>query len=253
MTCENCGSALPAGALFCGECGRAVAPPVLAPAKVRRLIEPPPVLPPTSEAPTVIGPEKIFCEQCGAAMSVGDIFCGECGHVSRVITSLHPIVRDTARIDPVALPHVPRPPRPLADDALDDEALDYKALDHIDDVEATRISAGRGRGERFVLQFSTGESVTVFGTGLAGRNPLPEPGEYFDHLVRVLDSTRSVSKTHLEFGQEAGEFWIRDRYSGNGSVVRAPEGPPYRCDPGKRYRISRGTRVDIGEQFFVVS
>ena len=26
-----------------------------------------------------------------------------------------------------------------------------------------------------------------------------------------------------------------------------------RCEPGKRYRIVRGTRVDIGEQFFVVS
>jgi predicted component of type VI protein secretion system len=69
----------------------------------------------------------------------------------------------------------------------------------------------------------------------------------------VVDATRSVSKTHLEFGQEAGAFWLRDRFSGNGSVLRAPESPPFRCEAGKRYRVSRGSRIDIGEQFFVVS
>jgi len=69
----------------------------------------------------------------------------------------------------------------------------------------------------------------------------------------VLDPSRSVSKTHLEFGQEAGAFWIKDRFSGNGSIIREPEGDPVRCQPDRRYRIVRGTRVDIGEQFFVVS
>ena len=59
-------------------------------------------------------------------------------------------------------------------------------------------------GERFVLQFSTGESVTVSGTGLIGRNPALEPGEFVDELVTVFDEGKSVSKTHLEFGQEDG-------------------------------------------------
>ncbi len=106
---------------------------------------------------------------------------------------------------------------------------------------------------KFVLQFSTGESVTVFGTGLLGRNPLPQPGEFFDHLVPLLDPGKSVSKTHLEFGQESGVFWILDRFSGNGTVVREPDAAPRRCEPGRRYVVARGARVDIGEQFFVVS
>ncbi|AWB88849.1 hypothetical protein C2138_04165 [Salinibacterium hongtaonis] len=122
-----------------------------------------------------------------------------------------------------------------------------------DDTEVTRIVARKPAAERFVLQFSTGESVSVSGTGLIGRNPKPEPGEFFDHVVRVLDSGRSVSKTHLEFGQERGTFWILDRFSGNGSVVRNPDSEPVRCDPGKRVMVSRGSRVEIGEQFFVVS
>ncbi len=122
-----------------------------------------------------------------------------------------------------------------------------------DELEKTIIVPRRAAGERFTLQFSTGESVTVFGSGLLGRNPTPQPGEFFDQLVGISDPGKSVSKTHLEFGQESGSFWVSDRYSGNGSVVREPEAEERRLVAGRRYRIVRGTRVDIGEQFFVVS
>ena len=122
-----------------------------------------------------------------------------------------------------------------------------------EDLESTRIVRGKRPGDRFVLQFSTGESVTVFGSGLIGRNPHAEPGERFDHIVRLSDATKSVSKTHVEFGQEAGAFWIKDRYSGNGTVIREPDTSPVRCLPDRRHRLARGSRVDIGEQFFVVS
>jgi hypothetical protein len=121
-----------------------------------------------------------------------------------------------------------------------------------EDLDATRI-VSRLAGNRFVLQFSTGESVTVHGSGLIGRNPQPEPGEYFDHLVRIFDSGKSVSKTHLEFGQEGGAFWIKDRFSGNGTVIKEPEISARRAEADRRYKVVRGTRIDIGEQFFVVS
>jgi hypothetical protein len=121
------------------------------------------------------------------------------------------------------------------------------------DLEATRAVASTVAEERFVLQFSTGESVTVSGAGLVGRNPASQPGEFVDQLVTIFDAGKSVSKTHLEFGQDSGRFWVSDRYSTNGSTIRQPDAEPKRCDPGRRYFIARGTRVDIGEQFFVVS
>ncbi|MGV8884094.1 MAG: FHA domain-containing protein [Microbacteriaceae bacterium] len=107
--------------------------------------------------------------------------------------------------------------------------------------------------ERFILQFSTGESVAVSGTGIIGRNPHPEPGEYFDTLVPIVDPGKSVSKTHLEFGQTDGVFWVSDRFSGNGSAIRLPDVARVQCVGGKRYPVARGGRVDIGDQFFVVS
>ena len=121
---------------------------------------------------------------------------------------------------------------------------------------ASDVSAASAAPEfaaTFVLQFSTGESLTTAGTGLIGRNPQAEPGESFDHLVRLRDPSRSVSKTHVEFGQDAGEFWVQDRFSGNGTLIRDPQGNTVRCKPERRYRVLRGSRIEIGEQFFLTA
>lgn len=104
----------------------------------------------------------------------------------------------------------------------------------------------------FVLSFSTGERVVVVGAGLLGRRPFVQPGERFDQLVSIADHERSVSKTHLEFGLESGDLWVCDRYSANGTVIIPPAGVPHRCEPGRRYRVSRGGRVELGDHWFDV-
>ncbi len=106
---------------------------------------------------------------------------------------------------------------------------------------------------RFVLTFTTGEVVSVQGTGLVGRRPLAEPGESFDHLVQIVDRGLSVSKTHLEFGEHEGDLWVADRFSANGTVVRRPGEHGVRCEPGRRILVPRGSRVEIGEQAFTVA
>lgn len=201
------------------------------------------------------------CDECGADLDPGDIFCAECGAVVRHATGSFGR-RGVADGAPRPSSPAPRPPstgtpgaapptagHPLGGLPWADEPPEPELPP---DLERTRIVAPRS-DERFTLQFSTGESVTVTGSGLIGRNPVPEPGELIDRLVRVLDPTRSVSKTHLAFGQESGALWISDRYSGNGTVVRDPGVDARRCEPGRRYRVARGARVDIGEQFFVVA
>jgi hypothetical protein len=105
----------------------------------------------------------------------------------------------------------------------------------------------------FTLSFSTGDVVEVSGSGLVGRRPITQPGEHVDQLVVLSDPTRSVSKTHLEFGLEGDELWICDRYSGNGTVAHPLGGVARQCEAGRRYRVTRGTRVEIGDQWFDVS
>ncbi len=187
------------------------------------------------------------CAQCDAALDPADIFCGECGFV-RGAAARRPIARDTAAYDP--FPWGLPPGQPLPDEAA---AAGRFAEDPFEDEGDTRLLGPGAHGERFVLQFSTGESFSVAGTGLLGRNPQAEPGEYFDSIVAISDPGRSVSKTHLEFGQDGGTFWVSDRFSGNGTVMREPDQQPRRCEAGKRYRVVRGTRIEIGEQFFIVS
>lgn len=109
------------------------------------------------------------------------------------------------------------------------------------------------RASLFVLQFSTGETVSAQGTGLVGRRPLPQPTERFDTLVQINDLGMSVSKSHLEFGQHDGEFWVSDRFSGNGTIIRRPDSTSVRCEPGRRYLVPRGSRVEIADQFFMVN
>jgi hypothetical protein len=238
--------------MFCGECGRSVAASAPAPAAA-------PLLPSPVGAPefshvgseevstvTVITPRTFsHCPQCGSPMAADDIFCGECGFVARSV--LAPVA--TSENDTVAITADPELSLGSTESAPEPEP---KPEPKPEPPELAKPDPVPFLGERFVLQFSTGESVTVRGTGLIGRNPAMEPGEYVDDLVAIVDEGKSVSKTHLEFGQEDGTFWVSDRFSTNGTVIRISGSEPRRCEPQHRYLIERGGRVEIGDEFFVV-
>lgn len=217
------------------------------------------------------------CRICGAPLPAGAMFCGECGSSSTATPATRkradPRPSDTTVIQrllqqptvtsvpinadglmPEGQPQASSPASPAspAEPAEPAEAAAAPAPWPLPVVAEPPAQSQPG-GSLFTLQFSTGERASVSGSGLLGRRPLPQPSEVFDHLIQISDTGMSVSKSHLEFGQQDGELWVSDRFSGNGTIIRRPGEAAVRCEPGRRYRVPRGTRVEIADQFFVLS
>ena len=230
MTCLICGADLPEGAMFCGDCGSSTS----ATPESRRRVDPRP-----GDTTAIERPAR---RNTSGVVSIPV-------HGFRAATGLAGESAADAGADSGA-------------DAGAVSGSDAGAVSGSDAASVSSADARRAPEEpatlastspRFVLAFSTGETRTVFGTGLIGRKPLPQPGEAFDHLVQIADRTLSVSKTHLEFGQHDGVLWVADRFSGNGTIVRRPDDGALRCEPGRRYLVPRGSRVELAEQSFTVS
>ncbi|AMM21142.1 hypothetical protein AX769_14610 [Frondihabitans sp. PAMC 28766] len=214
---------------------------------------PVPPMPSSDDASPAVADESIRDPEAGVAarpLGVDDVpVVPEAERAADpALAPLHatPLDAPPQTAEPVVAPLPPAPETPRS-------AAPWAVGSLTDDVEKTRIVARKPLGDAYVLQFSTGESFTVQGSGLVGRAPTPQPGESIDLLVRIVDPGKSVSKTHLEFGQDDGSLWVADRWSGNGTVVRLPSEAAKRAEPGKRVRVPRGARVEIGEQFFIVS
>jgi hypothetical protein len=216
------------------------------------------------------------CVYCETPLPDAAMFCGECGNAVYPRDEVEPAVEGAAEpaTEPGAMAEPgwePQPewepesepegqpaaesgsrPEPTAESESRPAELSVPPVVVAVPEESTRFVDRRHDPVPFVLHFSTGETVTVAGSGLIGRRPTAQPGEYFDEYVAIDDPGRSVSKTHLEFGQDGGVLWISDRFSANGTVVREPQRSPRLCPSGRRTRVARGSRVDIGEQFFLV-
>ena len=190
---------------------------------------------------------------------MGAIFCGECGSSTRPRRQVTGAARTDTRELPLesmpgfelsAATHRESVPRFSDEPTVSNSVATNDVAPEFSEAQDVLSTDAVGS---FLLRFSNGTSVTVTSGGLLGRNPAGNSADADAHLIIVTDPDRTVSKTHLEFGIEAGDFWICDRFSGNGTTVQEPGHPPRRLIPGRRYRIFRGTVVGIGEQAFTLA
>ena len=188
------------------------------------------------------------CRVCGNEMADGTLFCGSCGSSVTASRVRPPAIVDPRPSDTTIVERLPKPAVVGRFPSLESVNAEAMAIEPIESAPPAVLAP-----VRYTLSFSTGEAVEVVGSGLIGRRPMTQPGEEVEQLVTVSDPSRSVSKTHLEFGLEAGELWICDRYSGNGTVAHPLGGVARQCEAGRRYRVTAGTRVEIGDQWFDVS
>lgn len=207
------------------------------------------------------------CQICGAELPNDALFCGECGSSTSATAQSRQRHDNRPSDTTVIQPLRPQQSTGIISVSLEQPAAQTEGGTNLADLPTAGASQGAGREEAqphseprgtasgisYILQFSTGESFDVHGNGLIGRRPLPQPHERFDHLIQINDPGRSVSKTHLEFGLHEADLWVCDRASGNGTILLRSDGSVLACEAGRRYLVSRGTRVEIGEQFFVVA
>jgi uncharacterized RDD family membrane protein YckC len=114
-------------------------------------------------------------------------------------------------------------------------------------TDQTRLVPRSETAYRFVAHLDSGESHVIEGRALIGRDPAPDRGEGPLQLVRVTDTTRSVSKTHLLVGWNGGSFYVVDRHATNG-VHLDIGGQLEECPAGVEVRVPPGARVIFGER-----
>ncbi|WP_152365542.1 RDD family protein [Microlunatus speluncae] len=97
-----------------------------------------------------------------------------------------------------------------------------------------------------------GREIEVSRLVLIGRNPQARPGEEDAQLIKISDETRTVSKTHLALGVDAGGMYVMDRGSTNGSTATDLDGQSRPCAPGDVVQVDAGTIVSFGDHWLEV-
>ena len=98
-----------------------------------------------------------------------------------------------------------------------------------------------------------GRRIALDGLILLGRNPQPKAGEEDAQLIKIADETRTVSKSHLAVGVDAGGVYVIDRGSTNGSTVSTTNGMSARCKAGEMVRVDEGAIVSIGDHWLEIT
>jgi uncharacterized RDD family membrane protein YckC len=122
-----------------------------------------------------------------------------------------------------------------------------------DFADQTPVGSGSPYVQDWSILLDDGRRIAVEGLVLLGRNPQPRAGEEDAQLIKIADETRTVSKSHLAVGVDAGGVYVVDRGSTNGSTVSTTNGMSSRCRAGEMVRVGDGAIVSIGDHWLEIT
>jgi uncharacterized RDD family membrane protein YckC len=122
-----------------------------------------------------------------------------------------------------------------------------------DRPEYAAPSGGFSDQQDWSILLDDGRRIALEGLVLLGRNPQPKAGEEDAQLIKIADETRTVSKSHLAVGIDAGGVYVVDRGSTNGSTVSTTNGMSSRCRAGEMVRVGDGAIVSIGDHWIEIN
>lgn len=105
---------------------------------------------------------------------------------------------------------------------------------------------------RAIVLVAGDERVEVATTALLGRNPVAAEGEVVAETVRVMDLTRSVSKTHARLSWDGTRLDVEDLGSTNGTSIVTADGSRLVCSPGQPVQAVAGDTLFLGERSYVL-
>jgi uncharacterized RDD family membrane protein YckC len=117
----------------------------------------------------------------------------------------------------------------------------------------TAVASSSPYVQDWSILLDDGRRITLEGLVLLGRNPQPKPGEEDAQLIKIADESRTVSKSHLAVGVDAGGVYVVDRGSTNGSTVSTTNGMSARCRAGEMVRVGDGASVSIGDHWIEIT
>jgi uncharacterized RDD family membrane protein YckC len=119
--------------------------------------------------------------------------------------------------------------------------------------DQTWVASGSPYVQEWSILLDDGRRIALDGLVLLGRNPQPKAGEEDAQLIKIADETRTVSKSHLAVGVDAGGVYVVDRGSTNGSTVSTTNGMSARCKAGEMVRVGEGAIVSIGDHWLEIT
>jgi uncharacterized RDD family membrane protein YckC len=122
-----------------------------------------------------------------------------------------------------------------------------------DRPEYAASAGGFADQQDWSILLDDGRRIALEGLVLLGRNPQPKAGEEDAQLIKIADETRTVSKSHLAVGVDAGGVYVVDRGSTNGSTVSTTNGMSSRCRAGEMVRVGDGAIVSIGDHWIEIT
>jgi uncharacterized RDD family membrane protein YckC len=122
-----------------------------------------------------------------------------------------------------------------------------------DFADQTAVASRSPYLQEWSILLDDGRRIPLEGLVLLGRNPQPKAGEEDAQLIKIADETRTVSKSHLAVGVDAGGVYVVDRGSTNGSTVSTTNGMSARCKAGEMVRVGEGAIISIGDHWLEIT
>lgn len=171
-----------------------------------------------------------------------------------------PVDRTPVATDRVGAPSVyPQVPAWLLEEApvqaapVADEVSRFAApVGAVGDAEDLERTVARRPAGSVLLAFDDGTQHHLVGTGVLGRDPVPDAAHVGAERIPVHDPGRSISKTHLALSVKAGAVLVEDLHSTNGTSVRSPEGVSTSVLPGAPLLVGPGSTIRFGDRSVVV-